>query len=277
MTVADRVRERKICEAVVRVLETLTATIRCGGCSPEALPAQYLDSERVEWVAAIGPKKFAIEVTQVQPLPNRIRQTEQLERLFEPIVAELNGKLPSPGIYEACIAPGALSGRPLSEGVRRETLTEWIRSVAPKLGMKPPNHFARETPAGVGFQVTLFRFPTRRHDGCLRVAYTRPENLAAEQRFPIRKALKKKLPKLLRWQAKGAEAVLSVETRDIALSDEHLVAEILIEELRSRVPALDYVFIIDTATTQWPVYKVNAPGRLDEIANFDEPGLVPLW
>jgi hypothetical protein len=69
---------------------------------------------------------------------------------------KLDGKLPSPGIYELVIAPGALSGisnKRLSE--IREHLTEWVRGVAPGLGTIPPNHFARETLVDVGFEVTF--------------------------------------------------------------------------------------------------------------------------
>lgn len=279
MTAADRIRERKICEAVVRTLEAREATARCGGFSPEELPAQYLDCERVDWVASIGTKQFALEVTLVQAMPDRIYQTEHLKRLFEPIITELDGRLPSPGTYELVIKPGVLSGIENAKlPALRQCLTEWIRRVAPNLGTQPPSHFTRETPTGVGIEVALYRFPTRRNDGCFRVAYAMPQNLADEQRFPVQKALERKLRKLLRWQAKNAKAVLIVETRDIALSDEHLVAQMLAERLRSRSVAPDHVFITDTAVPQWAVYVVNAIGQsdcaaLEEIATFDETGL----
>ena len=157
-------------------------------------------------------------------------------------------------------------------------LEAWIVKLAPTLGTKAPTHFARETPTGVDFEVTLYRFSTRRNHGCLRWAYAMPENLEQEQRVPVCKALRDKLPKLLRWRAKGATAVLAVETRDIALSDEHRVAEMFVGELRSRGADLDRLFIIDTAVRQWPVYVARSTKQghqtcIDEAANFDEPEL----
>src|SRR5258708_2534175 len=281
MTVADRIRERKICEAVVRALEAREATARCGGFSPEDLTTQYPECERVEWVASIGAKKFALEVTLVQATSDRIKAAEHLEKMFEPIVAELKGALPLSGIYKLVIPPGALSGiKNRQLPAVRQSLTEWIRCVAPHLGARP-SHFVRQTPANVGFEVTLYRFPPRQNDGCLRVAYAKPENLADEQRIPVRKMLKKKLPKLSRWQAKGAAAVLIVETRDIAQSDEHLVAEMLVEEMESCSVALDHVFIIDTAIPQWAVYMLKPAGQSDpahlyEVADFNESELPPV-
>ncbi|MBV8575408.1 MAG: hypothetical protein JOZ58_10290 [Acetobacteraceae bacterium] len=65
MTQADRIRERKICEAVVRVLEKRLSAARSDGFSPEDPPYRSSDDERVEWVVRIKGSKFAIEVTLV--------------------------------------------------------------------------------------------------------------------------------------------------------------------------------------------------------------------
>ena len=105
-----------------------------------------------------------------------------------------------------------------------------------------------------------------------------PENLEQEQRVPVCKALQDKLPKLLHWRAKGAAAVFAVEIRDIALSDEHRVAEMFVSELRSRGVDLDRFFIIDTSVSQWPVYAVRSTGQgdqtcIEEVGNFDESEL----
>ncbi len=233
----------------------------------------------MEWVALIGSQQFAIEVTQVQAMGERIATAKQLEGLCKPIAQELHGKLPAPGIYDLVVQPGALSGienRQLP--AVRKCLLAWVRDVVPTLGTKEPTHFARETPAGVGFEVTLYRFSTRRNHGCLRWAYATPENLEQEQQVPVCKALRDKLPKLLRWRAKGAAAVLAVETRDIALSDEHRVAEMFVGELRSRGVDLDRLFIIDTAVRQWPIYGVRWTKQgdqtcIEEAANFEESEL----
>ncbi len=281
MTAADRVRERKICEAVVRVLETQLSAARSGGFSPEDPPyrSQYADNERVEWVTSIGSQKFAIEVTLVQAMGERIAMAKQLEELSKPIAQELKGTLPVPGIYDLVVQPGALSGiKNRQLPAVRKCLLAWIRDVAPILGTKAPTHFRRETPAGVGFEVTLYRFVTRRNHGCLRWAYATPENFEQEQRVPVCKALQAKLPKLLQWRAKGAAAVLAVETRDIALSDEHCVAETFVSELRLRGVDLDRLFIIDTTVRQWPIYGVRSTTQghqtcIEEAASFDEPEL----
>ena len=278
MTTADRVRERKICEVVGRVLATSLSAARSGGFSPEDPPrrSQYADNERVEWVASIGSQKFAIEVTQVQAMGERIAAAKQLEQLCKPIAQKLQGELPVPGIYDLVIQPGALSDiRNKQLPAVRKCLLAWVRDVAPTLGTKASTHFARETPAGCGFEVTLYRFRTRRNHGNLRWAYAMPENLEQEQRAPVCKALQDKLPKLLCWRAKGAAAVLAIETRDIALSDEHRVAEIFVSKLRSRGVDLDRLFIINTAFRQWPVYAVRSTGQgdqtcIEEVGNFDE-------
>jgi hypothetical protein len=111
MTSSDRIRERKICEATIQILERGLAATRGDGFSPEDQPARYNDDERVEWVQAVGAGQFAIEVTLVEAIPGRKEQVTHLERFFEPLRAEFDGKLQSPGIYELVIPPGASSCR----------------------------------------------------------------------------------------------------------------------------------------------------------------------
>jgi hypothetical protein len=276
MTTTDRIRERKICEATVQILEGNLAVARGEGFSPEDQPARYSQDELVDWVQTVGVRQFSIEVTLVQVMLDRRTQVRNLEIFFEPLRAVLDGKLPSPGIYELVIPLGALSIIKNKQLVRvRNKLREWVLRVAPSLGTKQPNHFVRETPTDVGFEVALYRFPTRRSNGCLSVTYLMPEDLPDRQRIPVRKALETKLPKLSRWQAKGAAAVLVVETRDIVLSDEHRVAEMLVEELEAQALVLDHLFIIDTADYLWFAYEVPTAGPigqacLHEIAAFDE-------
>ena len=259
MTSSDRIRERKICEATIQILERRLAAARGEGFSPEDQPARYNDDERVEWLQALGARQFAIEVTLVEAIPGRKEQVTHLEGFFAPLRSELDGKLPSPGIYELVIPPGALSitkNKQLSKVQNR--IKEWVLRAAPGLGMKRPNHFVRETPEGVDFEVALYRFQTRRNNGCVRLAYSVPEDLSNGQGAIVRTALEKKLPKLSRWQAKSAMSVLVVETRDIPPSAEHCVAEMIVEGLEARGVVPDDLFIIDTADYLWIAYKIHA-------------------
>ena len=100
--------------------------------------SQYADNERVEWVASIGRRKFAIEVTQVQAMGEQIAMTTRLKRLCQPIALELDGKLPLPGIYDLVVQPGSLSGIKNKQlPAIRQRLTEWsvmwLRRLARKL------------------------------------------------------------------------------------------------------------------------------------------------
>lgn len=276
MAATDRIRERKICEATVQILEARLAAARGEGFSPEDQRARYNKDELVDWVQTVGGRQFAIEVTLVEAMAGRRKQLIHLQRFFELLRQELDGKLPSVGVFELVILPGALSIIRNNELTRIQNhLREWTFRVASSLGMKRPNHFVRETPADVGFEVALYRFPTRRHNGCLRVAYSMPEDLSDRQRIPVRKALETKLPKLSQWQAKGAVAVLVVELNDIALSNEHSVAEMLVEEMRMRATVPNHLFVFDTANYLWTAYKVHATDQVDrahlcEMAAFDE-------
>jgi hypothetical protein len=280
MTASDRIRERKICETTVQILEAGLAAARGHGFSPEDEPSWYNEYERVDWVQSVGAKQFAIEVTLVEAMPGRREQVTHLQQLFEPLRAELDGKLPSPGVFQLVIQPGALSifrKKQLPEV--RSHLREWILRAAPSLEMKPPNHFVRATLAGIGLDVALYRFRTRPNNGSLRVAYSMPDDLRHRQRITIGKALKTKLPKLSQWQAKRAVAVLVVELNDIALSDEHCVGEMVVQELEKCTTVPNHLFVFDTAGYFWIAYKVRATDQMDrahlsEIAAFDERELL---
>jgi hypothetical protein len=278
MKAEDKVRERKVCEAIVRVLEVTESAARSGGFSPEDPPYQAAENERVDWVATVGNQKFAIEATQVQAMCERIEMSEHLKGLCEPIALALDGTMPAPHIYELVVQPGALSNiRNKQLPAICDHLLQWVRKVAPTLAATPSNHFAREKPTGVGFEVTLYRLPRQQSAGSLRWAYAMPEDWQQEQRTPVREAMCKKLPKLCQWRAEGAVAVLAVWTNDIALSDEHMVAELFVSELRSRGICLDWhfrLFIIDTAVCQWTVYAVRSTEQqeacIDEVGIFSE-------
>jgi len=244
------------------------------------------ENKRVDWVCTIGSRQFAIEATLVQAMGKRIEMSKHLSGLCKPIALELDGKLPAPHIYELVVQPGALSAVKKKQlPAIRDHLLAWVRKIAPTLAATAPNNYARDMPTGVGFEVILYRLPKQQSAGRLRWAYAMPKDLQQEQRTPVRKAMREKLPKLCRWRAEGAVAVLAAVTKDIALSDEHMVAELFVSELRSRGIDLDQhsrLFIVDTAACQWPVYAVASAAEqqeqtcIEEVGNFNESELTEV-
>ena len=83
-----------------------------------------------------------------------------------------------------------------------------------------------------------------RHDGSL-LSRSVGENVEDQRRTRIRTALDKMLPKLTACRAEGDVTVLILEYRDIALTNQVLVAQALEAELEGR-DYPDHIFIADT-------------------------------
>ena len=178
----------KACDAIVRCLEARTQETRTDISHPEKDGA----GAPVELRFRLGMQSYAIEHTQVETFAGQIRRGRELLQLIQPVIEELSGNLPKPGVYYVYFPTDARVGVKVGalEGVRRD-LIEWVRKHAQHLHARDPDRPTRErnphgidqqyraTPPGFPYEVILRRKAhwslSPRHDGVLLPGHFAPE------------------------------------------------------------------------------------------------------
>jgi hypothetical protein len=257
-----RFNEGKACDAVLRHLERRAGVARTAMRFPdkEGHPAP------VELVCAIGDQLYAIEHTGIEPFEGHIRGNAEDERLIQPIVAGVVGRLPPEEEFELQIPAGAMEGlRGRDVATVQRLLIDWIVGSAPSLWIPPrgrkdtriqPTHIP-----GVPFAVKLHRLESRIFRGKLQVVHVVAdvENRRLER---VSIALKKKMPKLAIWKTDaGARTVLVLEENDIQLTNCHVVTDAVLKSEQTLGHAADEIYLVTTSFTPWQVHLVRVGDR----------------
>ena len=261
-----RFNEGKACDAVLRHLE------RRQGVARTALqfPDQEGHSAPVEIVCNVGAQLYAMEHTGVEPFEGHMRGNAENERLWQPIVSGVAGRLPSEDDFALHVPVRAMEDQrardvPAIQG----RLIEWIVAAAPGLWIPPRGRMdTRVTPTkveGVPFDVKLYCMEGFISRGKLQITHAVPDVEAGRlERITI--SLRKKMPKLNAWKRDaGARTVLVLEENDIQLTNCHLVTSAVLEAEKTLGPAADEIYLVTTSFTPWQVHFL----RVDERSYFD--------
>lgn len=239
-----REHEREVCDAVIRLMESRRGEplFKVGVPEEEEHQRKAVDL-RVRGMSS----EFVLEHTRVESLPRQIADDHRFQKLLGPLEASLTGRLPTPGHYVLVVASGAVEGAKDGERIR-DALAAWVCKKAPALQVgspsTAPNHYVREVPAGVPFEVTLYRWPGLQ--GKFMVARSVPNHLEDKRRVRIRRALEAKCPKLHTARGDGQTSVLVFESNDLALANHAVIAEIVVKELSRRDDIPDEVYLVET-------------------------------
>ena len=124
--------EGKVCDAVVRTLETRTGVTRTNMYRPEDQTDRQ--GSRVELCLTLGKTIYAIEHTRIEAFRNQIKREVSFALLVRPVIAELNKKLPGPALYDL-ILPLDRHIKVNMRQLRRiqDALACWIRENAEEL------------------------------------------------------------------------------------------------------------------------------------------------
>lgn len=248
--------EKALCEALIRLLEAK--------CDIQRTDVTYPEDDHsgppVEMRLRLGAQRFAIEHTLVEPFPLAIQAGRRFQELTAEVEAALNGSMQRPGAYQLVFPIHPTEGKPPhTHGPLRERIIEWVREAGAELHGECPERRDRDRrPHGHrgvrkteidGIPLLLSRnvhwSESGRHDGALFLSRSVGEDVEDQRRTRIRTTLDKKLPKLTACRAEGDVTVLILEYRDIALTNQVLVAQALEVELAGR-DCPDHIFIADT-------------------------------
>jgi hypothetical protein len=257
-----RFHEGKACDAVLQHLERRTGVSRTGLRFPdrEGHPAP------VEVVCTIGDQIYALEHTGIEPFEGHMRGSADNDRLIQPIVCGVDGRLPPAEEFELHIPIGAMEGlhrREVSSAQR--LLIDWIVASAPKLWIPPPGRKdTRVQPThipGVPFAVKLYRLQGRIFRGKVQVVHV-VSNVETRRVERISIALKKKMPKLASWKKEaGARTVLVLEENDIQLTNSQVVTEAVLKSEEELGRAADEIYLVSTSFAPWHVYFIRVGDR----------------
>ena len=266
MAAARSSNEGKACDAVLRYIETRDDAKRVDLIFPEK--AHHVGP--VELVCSIGPQRYALEHTRIEPIAGFIQLNAEAERHFKPLENMLVGKLPVDDRFELQIPFGVMLGKS-DRAVRpiQEALTNWIVATAPTLPIArlgrvvlPVTKFIVP---GVPFEVHLHRWKREGFPFPFHVTHLVGSDIESARRERIRTAYIKKLDKLLKWKKMGARAVLILEEDDIQLTNHLVVGDALFDIESSISEQPDEIYLLSTASAVW----FGVPIRVDRTTLYD--------
>lgn len=260
--------EKRVCKAVIDIIEKRKNVLVEKIEYPDE---QERNEQAVDMLLKCSSGEMVLEHTRIESYPYQIDDWSQIRKLLKPLQTMLDAKLPAPGNYVLSVDVGATKGAKRTEVIQK-ALIKWIKEKAPLLQLGSPDvapdHYKREKPDGVPFEVTLYRWPG--NDGKFLIIEDAPADLAEKKRERIREALEEKCPKL--WRARGNKrvSILVLELDDISLGNHIWVGKALEQELAHRNDAPDEIYLIQTELDDWVVWVLKEGPLL--FRNVKDPG-----
>jgi len=207
---------------------------------------------------------YYIEHTLIESFPGQICDGSRVMELLAPLEKLLSGKLPQ-GHFTLTVAAGAIAGATEVDKIQA-TLKKWIFEKAPLISMEAltKQRYAqcRETPANVPFEVVL-SCDSRLEDAFYIARFT-PNKIEEKRRERIQIALNNKCPKLKATKTKhNSRSVLILESNDIALANQFLIASAFVDEVKKRSEDIpDEAYLVETdIPSQWSIWILKEDGH----------------
>ena len=244
--------EKRVCKAVIDIIKKRKNVLVDKIEYPDE---KEHNKQAVDVLLKCSSGEIVLEHTQIESYSKQIEDWSQIRKLLTPLKAMLAGKLPTPGQYELVVDVGATKGAKSTKRIQ-EALIKWIKKKAPLLQLGSPDvapeHFIREKPDGVPFEVTLYRWPGS--DGKLWIVEDAPSDLEEKRRKRISEALQEKCPKLWRARGDNRTSILVLELDDISLGNHIWVGKDLEQELVHRSDTPDEIYLVRTEQDEWAVW-----------------------
>ncbi len=264
-----RNNEGKCCDAVVHLIESRRNSVRQGFHFPDKI--QGSETGQVDACGRVGNVHYVLEHTRIEPFQEAIKTGAHLCELMRSLDTRVpKAALPGPALYEVKPPVNAHFGGAVALISAVEDMAGWIRSRAASLHdlalhAGKPMHIDREI-AGLPMQLRCTPMGPRSEStpgnfGALRDASEFSEGGLVSQ---VRKALKKKCPKLSRCRERGAQGALIVKTALVLEKDDHLsdhisIRQALNEVVKGRGDIPDEIYLIDTGVGgDWYVFPMNS-------------------
>ena len=280
--------EGKACDAVVKLLEDRLGEARTDVRRPEMIRV----GPPVDLRFRLGHQEYAIEHTEIEAFPGRIRTDESLKQLITPIREALSGTLPGPAEYVMYV-PRDTSLRVRKSALREviEDLKRWTRASADTLHERHAHELPEQrqsgpmlgpikgAPPSFGKEIQLWIAAGRSEakGGTLRIGRwdREEEDPEIERRTRLRQAFRKKCPKLLQCKREGARTVLVLETDDFVLTDHISVRQALAGGLDEREDAPDEIYLVESGVKPWTVWTMKHDAERWPIERWKESRFHP--
>lgn len=277
--------ERKICDAVARILEERAAIKRSDARTPE----KDGQGPPVDYRFDLGRRNYALEHTIVESFDSQIHSNIDFEAMVNPIIEATGDTLPKPGVYYLEFPLD------VTDQVKRRdfpafqtAVGSWVREAAGRLylrqmqmagGKRSGKAFRlQETPPGLSFELHMMRLLFRdippMVNGRLYPSRSAPKGREERRERRMQKALDSKCPKLRQCKEEGARSILIFENNDIALTNHIVVGDSVRALLQGRDDVPDEIFLVETFVDDWRVWSMYRDGTFwpdeDTAARYQE-------
>ncbi len=226
------------------------------------LEDQERQKKTVELRFEMGSSTVVLEHTRIESFSGQITDDHQFMALLGALESRLTGRLPTPGYYNLCVAPGAVKGAKEIKRIQ-DAIEAWVLAKAPTLELgsprTAPKHFVKGRPAGVPFEVSLYRWKSAgRLEGRLLLMRSSPRDVESERERRVAMALAAKCPKLAEARQSGFASLLVLESNDLALANSAVIGSAVIAQLALRTDdAPDVIFLIETEIAPWAAWVLK--------------------
>ena len=269
--------EGKVCEAILRYLESRERHVRTDVESPES--AHHENPVELTW--RLGGQLYALEHTGIEPFEDHMRLDAEAKRHFDPVKAALTGVI-ARDIIEIHVPAKAMLNRNKNEVALVQTaLVNWVRSEAPVLQTRRYDDYIgdvtwKSIPA-VPFPVRLFRFENlMSQEGWIQIVHSLDGDRDQERTERLRRACDKKFPKLAGWKLNhSARTILVFEENDIQLTNYAIVANTYLPIALSRKDRPDETYLVSTCVDPWNAWPLLIGNKTIYDLRVDD--YVPRW
>ncbi len=262
--------ERKVCDAVLRVLEKRTRESR----TDIRFPEEDLCGPPVDLRVKLGATEYAIEHTRIEPFENQIKTALIFNEIKDHVNARL-AVLPGVAHYQLHIPNDVrLPEKKELRTQALDNLVEWIqestrilhercsRRIVPIRSPHWSDDQVTGKPEGFACTFEFLRWPyaelIRRNPGSLWMGLFCPReyrDLDVRRYDRLKLAFSRKFPKLQECKAAGARTVIVLENRDSFRTRFDQFGNALPELLAEQTSdAPDEIFLVETESDPWWVY-----------------------
>ena len=261
--------EGRVCDAVVRCIETRTGEIRTHICYPEVDRV----GPPVDLRLKLGAQEYAIEHTRIELFDNQIKNEVIIKKIIDYFDKNITLSFPSQALYEL-LYPIDIS---LPDGNKRyralKNLAQWVcenekvlRAKKTAWTIKPYGFYSednsvRGTPEGFDCTFKLLLWPyapgLQRKPGSLSFVPAYSQDMEPLHAKRLMRAFSSKCAKLQDCKAEGARTVLALESSEAGLTSLEFRGNLLPEVLAKHTNVPDEIFLVETVHDLWRVHPLK--------------------
>lgn len=237
--------QKRVCIAVAKAMARRSSSSLEDVTWPDE---EIRDTKAVDMQFSISGTAYVLEHTRIESFPEQIRDSTKFLQLLGSLETFMPSRL-HPGYYRLIVPSEVMYKTEYSEK-ESALISKWIEEKA-RDAPDGDEFEITETPDGISFPVTLVR--ENDESTTFLIMRSVPDQIEDKRIERIRTALENKCPKLAKAKTEANISILLLESKDIALANERVIARALEAAISAAgVHLPDIILLVETDIgTRW--------------------------